>query len=119
MKKRIIPEPLLTNSRILRKYQTPWEAKLWYYLRAGRFYSLKFKRQVQVGNYIFDFCCKSKIILIELDGSNHSLNDIIHKDMAKQSYAEKEGYKLLRFWNNDVDSNIEGVLEQIKDCCGV
>ncbi len=50
--KRLIPEPYLSNSRNLRKNQTPWEGKIWHHLRAGRFYGLKFKRQVQIGSYI-------------------------------------------------------------------
>ena len=118
MDQRIIPEPYLTNSRQLRKLQTPWEAKLWRRLRAGRFYGLKFKRQVQVGFYIFDLCCREKLLLIELDGGQHSQQEISDEDRKKENYAIKEGYTVLRFWNNDVDANIEGVLETIKRTCG-
>lgn len=117
--KRIIPEPYLAFSRQQRKSQNSWEAKLWQYLRAGRFYGLKFKRQVQIGQYIFDFSCKGKMVLIELDGGQHSEKSISERDKNKENYAESQGYKVLRFWNNDLDKNLEGVLETIKNVCGV
>jgi len=119
MTNRIIPEPFLKNSRGLRKNQTPWESKLWSRLRAGRFYGLKFKRQVQVGRYIFDFGCHQKMVLIELDGGQHSEEKISDNDLKKQNYAKSQGYKVLRFWNNEVGENIEGVLEVLKRDCGV
>ena len=118
MDKRIVSEPYLTNSRNQRKSQNPWESKLWHFLRAGRFYGLKFKRQTQIGSYIFDFSCRSKMILIELDGGQHSEDIISEKDRIKQKYAENEGYMVLRFWNNNIDDNMEGVLETIKKACG-
>ncbi len=108
MENRIIPEPFLTNSKNLRKNQTPWETKLWSRLRAGRFYHLKFKRQVQVGSYIFDFSCREKMLLIELDGGQHSEQKVSDYDLTKRDYAKEQGYKVLQFWNNDVDKNIEG-----------
>ena len=117
--KRIIPEPLLTYSREQRKSHNPWELKLWNCLRVGRFYGLKFKRQVQIDRYIFDFSCRSKMVLIELDGGQHSDKSILIKDWEKQRCAEMAGYKVIRFWNNEIDNNIEGVLQRIKEVCGV
>jgi very-short-patch-repair endonuclease len=117
--KRIIPEPHLTYSRKLRTGQTVWEVKLWRYLRAGRFYGLKFKRQVQIGKFIFDFSCRDRMVLIELDGGQHSENVVLKKDQAKQEYGRGQGYIVLRFWNNDLDNNIEGVLAEIKKACKV
>ncbi len=114
---RIIPEPYLTFSREQRKNKNPWEAKLWQYLRANRFYGLPFKRQVQIDQYIFDFSCRSKMLLIELDGGQHSEPVNLSRDKTKQEYAEKSGYIVLRFQNIDVDRNIEGVLEKIKQTC--
>lgn len=111
--KRIIHEPYLTFTKQLRQKQTPWECKLWQYLRAGRFYGLKFKRQVQVGRYVVDFSCREKKLVIELDGGQHNEETEQLKDFAKQHFLEREGYKVLHFWNNDIDANIEGVLEAI------
>ncbi len=119
MIKRIIPEPYLTYSRQLRKTHNLWEIKLWQQLRVNRFYGLPFKRQVQIGLYIFDFACRSKMLIIELDGGQHSEGAVIERDKQKQRFAESQGYKVLRFWNNDIDRNIEGVLEIIKKGCGL
>ncbi len=112
--KRIIPEPFLTFSRNLRAHQTPWETKLWQHLRAGRFYGLKFKRQVQMGQYIVDFSCREKKLIIELDGSQHNSEVGKLEDYAKKDFLGKEGYKVLHFWNNDLDNTMEGVLENIR-----
>ena len=67
-----------------------------------------------MGSFIVDFCCQEKKLVIELDGGQHSELEITAKDKEKQSFLENSGYKVLRFWNNDVDSNIEGVLETIR-----
>lgn len=101
-------------SKILRKTITPWEAKLWYYLRGKRFYGLKFKRQVPMGDYVVDFCCQEKRLIIECDGGQHTEAEIMQKDSEKQQFVESKGYKVLRFQNIDIDNNIEGVLEEIR-----
>ena len=101
-------------SRKLRKNQTPWEKKLWMYLKNRKFYGLKFRRQDAIGPYIYDFSCFEKRLIIELDGSQHKLPVEIAKDLEKQEYAEKTGYKILRFNNNDIQNNIEGILESIR-----
>jgi very-short-patch-repair endonuclease len=117
MDKRIVPEPYLSYSRNLRTDQTPRESQLWQYLRAGRFYGLKFKRQVQIGPVIVDFSCREKMVVIELDGGQHSESKA--KDEQKDQYLKKEGYAVLRFWNNELSSNLSGVLQKIKEACGV
>ncbi|MDR3642013.1 MAG: DUF559 domain-containing protein [Candidatus Doudnabacteria bacterium] len=119
MDERLIPEPHLSYSRNLRRDQAIWEAKLWQQLRAGRFYGLKFKRQVQIGGYIFDFSCRSKLVLIELDGGHHFEKVVSEKDKAKQQYAQSQGYNVIRFWNSDLDNNLEGVMQEIKKVCRV
>ena len=101
---------LITHSKSLRANQTPWETKLWYNLRAGRFQGFKFKRQVPIEKYIVDFCCNKKKIIIELDGSQHLLSKT---DKARDSYLVAKGYTVLRFWNNDIDNNLETVLQNI------
>ena len=110
-----IPRELLKISRTLRKNQTPWEHELWQYLRANRFYGVQFKRQARLGNYIVDFYCANKKLVIELDGGQHIEPEVEVMDAKKQSYLENEGFTVLRFWNNEVDKNLEGVLEKIKE----
>ena len=105
---------LTVVSKRLRSQMTPWEVKLWYYLRGHRFYRLKFKRQVPMGNYVVDFCCQEKKLVLELDGGQHSEIKISENDKSKQKFLEKNGYKVLRFWNSEIDNNIEGVLETIR-----
>jgi len=108
-----------TISRVLRKNQTPQEGKLWYNLRNKQLYNLKFRRQVKFGSYVADFCCPSKKIVIEIDGGQHNEDLNIEKDKVKQKFIEKQGYKVLRYWNNDVDDNLEGVVEDILRNCGI
>jgi adenine-specific DNA-methyltransferase len=101
-------------SRKLRKDQTPWEKKLWIYLKGRKFLGLKFKRQVAIGRYIYDFSCFEKKLIIELDGSQHKEPEQDSQDKLKQNFAESQGYKILRFNNNDLENNLEGVLEKIR-----
>ena len=117
--KDLIPQRFLNFSRQLRTKQTPWEVKLWSRIRAGRFYGLKFKRQVLVDEYIVDFYCHTKKLIIELDGGYHNEEKKKISDLHRQSYLKKQGYTLLRFWNGDIDTNLEGVLETIKKEAGV
>src|SRR3989344_1733643 len=97
---------LKSITKILRKKTTPWESKLWYYLRGNRFYGLKFKRQVPMGNYVVDFCCQEKSLIIELDGGQHMESQNIEKDIFKQEFLQNNSYKVLRFQNIDVDKNM-------------
>lgn len=109
-----INETFVKLSRQLRKEQTPWEKKLWMYLRAGRFFNVKFKRQVVIGEFIYDICCFEKKLIIELDGSQHAEVNVKEKDVEKESFVKELGYRVVRFNNNEVDDNIEGVLERIR-----
>jgi len=101
-------------SKNLRKTLTPWERKLWYYLRVNKFYGLKFKRQVPLNSYIADFCCQQKKLIVALDGGDY--NEIKNKalDSTRQNFLESKGYISIRFWDNEVEVNIESVLEVIK-----
>jgi very-short-patch-repair endonuclease len=112
--KKLVPQRSLDFSRSLRTNQTPWESKLWKRLRAGRFFGVKFRRQEVVDDYIIDFYCHAKKLVIELDGGhhNHELNKNL--DNQRQKILESKGYTILRFWNSEIDSNLEGVLEKIR-----
>ena len=91
----------------LRKELTPTEAKLWARLRNDQL-GVNFRRQHAVGNYITDFCSPKTKLIIELDGSQHLEQE--EYDQERTEYLEEQGYKVLRFWNNEVTNNIEGVI---------
>lgn len=102
-------------TRKLRRDQTPWESKLWQVLRNRNIEGLKFRRQFKIGNYVVDFVCLSKKLVIELDGGHHSESRQKKKDEIRQKYIESQGFKVLRFWNNEVLENLEGVVQKILD----
>jgi very-short-patch-repair endonuclease len=78
-------------------------------LRAKQLEGLKFRRQEPIGKYIADFACHEKRIVIEVDGGQHSTNK--KRDRERDNWFKEQGYKVLRFWNNEVLTNIAGVLE--------
>jgi very-short-patch-repair endonuclease len=102
-------------TRGLRLSQTDAEDKLWSYLRAKRFFGLKFRRQVTIGKYIVDFISFESKLIIEIDGGQHNEILAIEKDTQRTQWLESSGYRVLRFWNSDVFENIDGVLITIKN----
>lgn len=100
-------------TRKLRRTQTPWELKLWNTLRNRAINGLKFRRQFKIGPYVVDFCCLEKKLIIELDGGHHNEDMNQSADQIRQKYLEHQGYKVLRFWNLDIDRNLEGVIQTI------
>ena len=109
----------LEQAKILRKNMTPQELKLWQILRNNSFYGLKFKRQVPIGNYVVDFICEIENLIIEIDGGQHNFDERAEYDKQRTEFLENLGYKVIRFWNNDVDENILGVCEVIKQCLNI
>lgn len=101
-------------AKSLRKRSTDAEKLLWKHLRAKQLEGLKFRRQEPIDNYIVDFVCFDKRIVIEVDGGQHAIEK--EKDKKRDSYLEVQSFKVLRFWNTDVLLNIEGVLEEIRRC---
>jgi very-short-patch-repair endonuclease len=102
------------TAKVLRKNFTDTEKLLWKYLRAKQVEGCKFRRQEPIGNYIVDFVCQEKRIVIEVDGGQNSIEN--KRDNERDKWLEGQGYKVLRFWNNEVLSNTEGVLEVIRNC---
>lgn len=100
-------------ARTLRKQQTPQETKMWSFLRNHRYKNLAFKRQHPIGNYIVDFICLEKKIIIEIDGGQHNEPSNIEYDRQRTAFLETKGYKVIRFWNSDIDKNIEAVFLEI------
>jgi very-short-patch-repair endonuclease len=109
-------KPGLTQlARLLRRQQTDAERKLWQNLRSKQFEALKFRRQQPMGIYIVDFVSFEKKLIIELDGGQHNEKEAMEKDNERTKWLEGKGYRVLRFWNNEVLTNIEGVLEKISE----
>jgi very-short-patch-repair endonuclease len=100
----------LKSAKKLRSNMTDAERQLWYRLRGHRFGGIKFKRQVPIGPYVVDFACKSQRLVLEIDGGQHADNEV---DRIRDQRLLEQGYKVLRFWNNDVLRNTNGVLEVI------
>lgn len=101
-------------ARNLRKNSTEQEGILWNILRRKQFHNLKFKRQEPIDKYIVDFVCYSKMLIIELDGGQHNEQKNIISDKERTKVLESFGYKVIRFWNNDINNNLEGVLLDIE-----
>ena len=106
---------LTVIAKNLRKQSTDAERKLWQHLRTKQLQGLKFRRQAPIGNYVLDFVCYEKNLVIELDGGQHSIEQ--GKDKLRDNWLIKQGFKVLRFWNNEVLTNTAGVLEVIRISC--
>ena len=105
----------LVRARQLRRDQTDAEQALWRRIRAQRLCGLKFRRQFLIGHYIVDFCCKECRLVVELDGGQHAEPLMAIKDERRTEQIEELGYRLIRFWNNEVFTNMDGVLAVILD----
>jgi very-short-patch-repair endonuclease len=99
------------RSRELRLNATDAERALWNQLRSSQL-GVRFNRQYPIGPYIADFAARSKGLVIELDGGQHATS--VSYDSARTRYIEERGYRVLRFWNNDVLNNLEGVVSGIE-----
>lgn len=95
----------------LRKKMTKAEVRLWSKLRMRQLHGWKFRRQAPVGPYIADFLCHSPAMIVELDGDQHAWR--ITHDLRRDAFLRSEGFLVLRFWNNEVFTNIDGVLQRI------
>lgn len=102
---------ILHRAGELRKQTTPAEQKLWAHLRLMRDQGIHFRRQHAIESFITDFCAPRKKLIIELDGSQH----LEQKDYDEErtQFLEAQGYRVLRFWNNDVMNNMDAVLKAI------
>jgi very-short-patch-repair endonuclease len=105
-----------TRAHAVRSESTKAERKLWWHLRHRlALPTSHFRRQVHLGRYIVDFASHGLKIVIEIDGGQHATQ---HKqDAMRTKFLESEGYRVLRFWNNEVLGNIDGVLEVIQSAC--
>jgi len=93
----------------LRRDMTEAERLVWDRLRNRQLSGFKFRRQVTIGPFVVDFLCPEAKLIVEIDGGQHSVD----KDAARSAYLEGQGYRIFRFWNHEVMSNLEGVLQAI------
>jgi len=105
---------LLRHAKAMRSNPTEAEQRLWHHLRAKRFMGLKFKRQSPVGPFIADFVCLQLKLIIEVDGGQHGGL----KDKRRDAWFARQGFRVLRFWNNEVLGQTEAVLESICEVVG-
>ena len=106
-------ETALEYSKKLRKNMTDAENILWYYLKNKQLGNFKFRRQEAIDNYIVDFVCYEKKLIIELDGGHHNQEIQTENDKLRENHLQNQGFKILRFWNNEIFNNIESVLNVI------
>ena len=100
------------SARRLRANMTEAERKLWSLLRRKQLQGFRFRRQVPLGRYVADFACMSAQLVVELDGGQHAERS--EHDARRTAWLESVGYRVLRFWNGEVFTNADGVLETIR-----
>ena len=106
---------LIERARRLRRESTEAEKRLWNKLRARQLLGAKFRRQAPIGPYIVDFVCFERKLVIEIDGGQHAEHDQRAYDEERTKWLKSQGFRVLRFWNNEVLGNLEGVLTRIAE----
>ena len=105
----------ISRAKSLRKSMTDAERRLWYRLRAHRLEEIKFKRQAAIGRYIVDFVCFERSLVIEVDGGQH---DGKSSDIERDRWFADQGFRVMRFWNNEVLNNTDAVIDRILEAAG-
>jgi very-short-patch-repair endonuclease len=100
----------------MRKEMTEPETRLWLQLRASRFDGIKFRRQKVIGRYIADFAANEPKLVVEVDGDTHDVDD--RRDAVRTRFLESRGYRVVRYTNREVMTNLEGVLLHLSDVIG-
>ena len=103
--------PQRVFARAMRHMPMDAERKFWWQVRDRRLSGFKFKRQIPIGKYIVDFVCVEKRLVVELDGGQHALQE--DYDRIRDKFLEARGYRVLRFWNDEVLTNMDGVIEGV------
>lgn len=97
----------------LRANTTPHERLLWRALKQLPMDGSHFRRQAPVGPYVVDFFCPARRLIVELDGGHHNDDETAKRDRERQLWLEQEGYRVLRFWNSEINGDLTAVLERI------
>ena len=111
----VVSERQRSRAKQLRQTMTRAEALLWRHLKANRMDGVGFRRQTPIGNYIADFVCFSSKFIVELDGESHDFEQRQNSDQRRDAFFASEGFRVLRFTNEQVMSNLEGVVEVIRE----
>jgi very-short-patch-repair endonuclease len=101
------------TARRLRKNATDSEVRLWRYLKRLKTRGTHFRRQMPIGKFVVDFACPAARLIIEVDGSQHGEGEARLRDQLRTEWLESEGYRVLRFWNNEITQNIHGVMDAV------
>jgi very-short-patch-repair endonuclease len=104
------------RARALRRNMTEAERRVWQILRLHQLKGYKFRRQVPIGRYIVDFVCHKARLIVEIDGGQHDRSS--PREAERSGFLKNEGYRILRFWNDEVLANLDGVHETIADELG-
>ena len=102
------------RARSLRKRQTESEQRLWHRLRNRQLAGFKFRRQHVIGPYIVDFVCLKGRLVVELDGGQHGIGMQRAYDQRRSASLARQGFRVIRFWNNDVLNDTEAVLTMVR-----
>ena len=108
-------EKLTQHARHLRQNMTDTEKHLWRYLRHKQVQGLRFRRQFIISPYIVDFACPQARVVIECDGGQHQQNH--YYDRQRDAYLQSLGFQVLRFWNHEILTNMDGVWHVIDVAC--
>jgi len=103
----------VTRARNLRRNDTEAERRLWEAIRNRRLLGFKFVRQLPVGPYVADFACRECKLIVEVDGATHGSETELRYDEKRTAFLQAEGFRVMRCWNDDVFTNLEGVLDGI------
>lgn len=101
-------------ARRLRQTMTPQEVKVWVHLRALKAQGFHFRRQTPREGYIVDFACLKSKLIIEIDGAQHGETGHVQRDAERDAKLMAVGFKVLRFWNNEVNENLDGGVDTIR-----
>jgi len=101
------------KARSLRRNRTAAELLLWKELRKLKAQGYKFRQQAPIDHFIVDFVCLTERLIIEADGGTHSTSEELERDAERENYLKDQGFQIIRFWNDDIYKNIEGVMDSI------
>ena len=109
----VTPRRTTRRARSLRRAPSEAEKRLWGFLRDRRLNDFKFVRQAPLGPYYADFLCRERRLIVEIDGVTHGDDHQVSHDARRTRYLESQGYRVLRVWNIEVFTNLDGVLTTI------